>query len=84
MSCFMTLALTAFFCRISNPLIGGTYMTLLNTIYFLGWILLNNIYWNVIDNFTTRTYYCSKDEQNTCSTREFITVSIRVCLLCAY
>lgn len=40
---FMLLALNAFFCRLSDPRFGGTYMTLFSSFYYCGFMLSNTI-----------------------------------------
>lgn len=40
---FMLLALNAFFCRLSDPRFGGTYMTLFSSFYYCGFMFSNTI-----------------------------------------
>ncbi|KAF0753279.1 acetyl-coenzyme A transporter 1-like, partial [Aphis craccivora] len=63
---FMLLALYAFFCRLSDPCFGGTYMALFNTFYFLGWLIPNTLVLQMIDFLTFST--CSNDIKNSCLT----------------
>jgi PAT family acetyl-CoA transporter-like MFS transporter 1 len=62
----MLLALYAFFCRLSDPRFGGTYMALFNTFYFLGWLIPNTLVLKMIDFLTISA--CSTDTQNSCLT----------------
>jgi len=62
----MLLALYAFFCRLSDPCFGGTYMALFNTFYFLGWLIPNTLVLQMIDFLTFST--CSNDIKNNCLT----------------
>lgn len=62
------LTLLAFFCKISDPHFGGTYMTLYNTFYFLGWLIPNTFVLKLIDILTLNE--CSNDAQNTCYTKD--------------
>ncbi|CAH1724859.1 unnamed protein product [Aphis gossypii] len=66
LSFFMLLALYAFFCRLSDPCFGGTYMALFNTLYFLGWLIPNTVVLQMIDFLTFST--CSNDIKNNCLT----------------
>ncbi|XP_026823089.1 acetyl-coenzyme A transporter 1-like [Rhopalosiphum maidis] len=66
LSFFMLLALFSFFYQISDSRFGGTYMTLFNTLYFLGWFLPNTLVLKLID--ITTFSKCSNDAQNLCST----------------
>ncbi|XP_046433587.1 acetyl-coenzyme A transporter 1 [Neodiprion fabricii] len=62
----MFVAVMAFFARISDPAVGGTYMTLLNTLCNLGgnWPATTALWF--VDAFTFRQ--CSTDPTNDCST----------------
>lgn len=68
LSLFLMLTLLAFFCKISDPHFGGTYMTLYNTFYFLGWLIPNTFVLKLIDILTLNE--CSNDAQNTCYTKD--------------
>lgn len=68
MNFFMLLTLYAFFCRLSDPRFGGTYMTLFNTFFYLGFIMSNTFVLKLVAVFTFRK--CSNNVQNTCSTSE--------------
>jgi hypothetical protein len=48
------LAVTAVYTRVADPLIGGTYMTLLATIDNLGWMYPNTILLYLIGFFTVK------------------------------
>ncbi|CAH1724862.1 acetyl-coenzyme A transporter 1-like isoform X2 [Aphis gossypii] len=63
---FMLLTLFAFFCRLSDPRFGGTYMTLFNTFFYLGFLLSNTVVLKLVDFSTFRK--CSTNDQNSCST----------------
>lgn len=69
----MLITLFAFFSRISDPRIGGIYMTLLNTLQVLGRVLINTITLKMIDVLTFKK--CSNDDQNSCSTLDLKNVS---------
>ncbi|XP_060878936.1 acetyl-coenzyme A transporter 1-like [Metopolophium dirhodum] len=66
LSLFLMLTLLAFFCKISDPRFGGTYMTLYNTFYFLGWLIPNTFVLKLIDILTFRK--CTNNVENTCYT----------------
>jgi len=74
LSFFMLLALYAFFCRLSDPCFGGTYMALFNTFYFLGWLLPHTLVLKMIDFLTFST--CSNDTQNGCITSDLKNVCV--------
>ena len=50
----MFVALMAFFARISDPVIGGTYMTFLNTFANLGQMWTNSFSLWFVDQVTTK------------------------------
>lgn len=64
----MFVAVMAFFARVSDPAVGGTYMTLLNTLCNLGgnWPATSALWF--VDAFTFRQ--CTTDPSNDCSTAE--------------
>lgn len=62
----MTVAILAFFSRISDSRFGGTYMTLLNTLSNLGAAWSNSVAIGMIDFLTFKE--CSLDHNNNCST----------------
>ena len=64
----MFVASMAFFAKISDPAVGGTYMTFLNTIANLGgnWPTTAALWF--VDALTFRQ--CSNDASNDCSTVE--------------
>lgn len=66
MAFFMMLALYAFICRLSDPRHGGTYMTIFNTFYYLGFVGIHSIVLKLVDFLTFSQ--CSSDSQNYCST----------------
>uniref|UniRef100_A0A2H8TZP9 Acetyl-coenzyme A transporter 1 n=2 Tax=Melanaphis sacchari TaxID=742174 RepID=A0A2H8TZP9_9HEMI len=68
LSLFLLLTLVAFFCKISDPHFGGTYMTLYNTFYFSGWLISNTLIYKLIDILTFSE--CSNDIQNKCNTEK--------------
>lgn len=72
LSFIMLLALYAFFCRLSDPRFGGTYMALYNTFYFLGWLVPNTVVLKMIAFLTFST--CSKDTRNSCLTPDLKSV----------
>lgn len=65
----MTLAICAFFCKISDPRFGGTYMTLFNTFYYLGFLMSNTLVLKLMAVLTFSE--CS----NRCHTKDFKNVS---------
>lgn len=69
----MNLNLIAFFCRLSDPRFGGTYMTLFNTLYYLGFMVSNTFVLKTIDVLTFSK--CSNDMTNNCSTTHLKNVS---------
>lgn len=50
----MQLVITAFFIKISDPAVGGTYMTLLNTINNIGWAIPHTVALWMVDVLTWR------------------------------
>lgn len=66
------LSTTAFYASISDPQIGGTYMTLLNTVANLGSIGSRTGALWLIDFLTYKR--CSVDRTNTCSDKSEINV----------
>lgn len=66
MNVLMMLLVYSLFVRISDPRFGGTYMTLFNTFYFLGYLVSNTIVLKLIAIFTFSE--CSNDINNNCST----------------
>ncbi|KAE9541283.1 hypothetical protein AGLY_004528 [Aphis glycines] len=66
LSFLMLIMLFSFFYQISDPRFGGTYMTLFNTLYFLGWFVPNTLVLKLVD--ITTFSKCSNDIQNLCST----------------
>lgn len=71
---FMLLTLFAFFCRLSDPRFGGTYMTLFNTFFYLGFLLSNTLVLKLVAFLTFRK--CSNNDQNSCSTPDLKNVRL--------
>jgi len=69
----MTVALIAFYYRISDTRFGGTYMTLLNTLSNLGTLWSKSAAIALIDILTFNE--CSFDSKNNCSTSNLQNVS---------
>lgn len=69
----MFVAAMGFFARISDPLFGGTNMTLLNTLLNLGTAWANTAALWMTDLLTYKQ--CSNSSNNTCSTESEINVS---------
>lgn len=70
----MFVAVMAFFARISDPMFGGTNMTLLNTLTNLGGAWANTAALWLTDFLTFKQ--CSNNANNICSTEAEINVSI--------
>ncbi|KAF0770586.1 acetyl-coenzyme A transporter 1-like, partial [Aphis craccivora] len=62
----MVTCMVAFFSRISDIRFGGMYMTLLNTVRSIGWVIPNTSFLKMVDVLTFSS--CSNDVQNSCST----------------
>lgn len=58
----MFVSVMGFFARISDPMIGGTYMTLLNTIVNLGGNWPNTLALSLVDDLTVAA--CETGSQN--------------------
>ncbi|EMR10750.1 hypothetical protein PNEG_00899 [Pneumocystis murina B123] len=71
MNTIQFISINAFHTRIADPIIGGTYMTLLNTVSNLGGTWPRYFVFESIDFFTKS--YCSKNITNKCMTHEQIT-----------
>jgi len=69
----MTTALVAFYCRISDPRFGGTYITLLHGFSNIGGAFAKFIAYGLIDLLTFKE--CSFDSTNNCSTSDLQNVS---------
>lgn len=69
----MTTTLVAFFCKISDPRFGGTYMTLMNTVQNLSNKWSSYVVLETIDFLTVKK--CSIDTNNHCSTLDLKKVS---------
>lgn len=70
----MFVAVMAFFARISDPMFGGTNMTLLNTLQNLGGAWTNTAALWLTDFLTYKQ--CSNNENNLCFTETEVNVSI--------
>lgn len=66
MAQIMVTCMVAFFSRISDIRFGGMYMTLLNTVRSIGWVIPNTSFLKMVDMLTFSS--CSNDVQNSCST----------------
>lgn len=77
----MFVAVMAFYAKVSDPTVGGTYMTLLNTVSNLGTNWPNTLALWAIDHLTFKS--CSSPElsDNTCSTDEESKVNNLLCPL---
>jgi PAT family acetyl-CoA transporter-like MFS transporter 1 len=64
----MFVSVMAFFARISDPAVGGTYMTLLNTVCNLGGNWPSTLALWMVDGFTVKECTGGKDipEDNMC------------------
>ncbi|XP_026761840.1 acetyl-coenzyme A transporter 1 [Galleria mellonella] len=65
----MFVAVMAFFAKVSDPAVGGTYMTLLNTVSNLGTNWPNTLALWAIDHLTFKSCSLSELNDNTCSTQ---------------
>jgi len=70
----MFVSVMSFFAKISDPAVGGTYMTLLNTICNLGGNWPSTLALWLVDPLTIFTE-CSSDSTNNCSTEALRKVS---------
>ncbi|CEF59710.1 Major facilitator superfamily domain, general substrate transporter and Acetyl-coenzyme A transporter 1 family-containing protein [Strongyloides ratti] len=72
LSITMFLSIMAFFAKISDPKIGGTYMTMLNTISNLGGMMSSTFVMFIIDLFTVKNCYVPETRVNlgTCKKSE--------------
>ncbi|KAG8335653.1 hypothetical protein J6590_063128 [Homalodisca vitripennis] len=64
-SYFMIVTRMAFYAHVSDPALGGTYMTLMNTLSNLGFTWPNSLVLLLVDPLTFKQ--CSSDVENTCS-----------------
>jgi len=69
----MTITYFTFFIRISDPQFGGTYLTLLNTVRNLSWIIPSTVILKMVDILTFKK--CSNDGNDSCSTTDIQNVS---------
>lgn len=63
----------AFFAKISDPAVGGTYMTLLNTLANLGGNWPQTLSLWLVDTLTYKS--CSADPSNSCADAKLVEVS---------
>lgn len=68
----MFVSIMAFFARVSDPAIGGTYMTMLNTTTNLGGNWSGTLILWLVDPLTWKQ--CSTNTENDCSSQELIQV----------
>lgn len=71
----MFVAVMAFFAKVSDPAVGGTYMTLLNTVSNLGTNWPNTLALWAIDHLTFKKCTAAGLTDNTCSSKAEIDVS---------
>lgn len=62
----------SFFAKISDPAVGGTYMTLVNTLANMGGNWPTTLALYLVEGFTLKQ--CSTDTTNSCSNHDLITV----------
>lgn len=72
----MFVAVMAFFAKISDPMVGGTYMTLLNTVCNLGGNWPTTIVLYFVDTLTWRSCEGALVEGNTCANKTEQEVSV--------
>lgn len=72
MSVIVFLGVQSFFSRISDPQIGGTYMSLLNTVWHLGMAIARIAALGMLNSLTFKQ--CSEDGANTCRSKTEIKV----------
>ncbi|XP_063536352.1 acetyl-coenzyme A transporter 1 [Cydia strobilella] len=65
----MFVAVMAFFAKVSDPAVGGTYMTLLNTVSNLGTNWPNTLALWAIDHLTFKSCSLPEMSDNTCSSK---------------
>jgi PAT family acetyl-CoA transporter-like MFS transporter 1 len=70
----MFVSVMSFFAKISDPAVGGTYMTLLNTICNLGGNWPTTLALWLVDPLTVS--HCPTDTTNSCSTDALKKVSL--------
>lgn len=73
----MFVAMMGFFARVSDPLFGGTNMTLLNTLANLGTAWANTAALWMTDFLTYKQ--CSNNANNTCSTE--LEMNVRIIII---
>uniref|UniRef100_A0AAF5DSG2 Major facilitator superfamily (MFS) profile domain-containing protein n=1 Tax=Strongyloides stercoralis TaxID=6248 RepID=A0AAF5DSG2_STRER len=86
LSITMFLSIMAFFAKISDPKIGGTYMTMLNTISNLGGMMSSTFVMFIIDLFTVKNCYVPDTRENlgTCKKSELQKSCVAAGNLCEY
>jgi len=67
LSVVMYLGVQSFFSRISDPRIGGTYMSLLNTVWYFGMATARITALGLLNPLSIKR--CSTDDTNTCQTK---------------
>lgn len=72
----MFVAVMAFFVRISDPAVGGTYMTLLNTLANMGTTWPSTLSLYVVDSLTYRSCSVSPLKDNMCSSPSDVKVLV--------
>lgn len=66
----MFVSVMGFFARVSDPKIGGTYMTLLNTVYNLGGNWPNTLVLGLVDDLTFATCKGGTHEGLSCNQKD--------------
>lgn len=74
----MFVAVMAFYAKVSDPTVGGTYMTLLNTVSNLGTNWPNTLALWAIDHLTFKSCSAPELSDNTCSTELEADVSVLI------
>jgi len=73
----MYVAVMAFFARVSDPAVGGTYMTLLNTLSNLGGNWPSTLALWMVDSLTYKQCSAPSLQNNTCITAKEVEVICR-------
>ena len=73
----MYVAVMAFFARVSDPAVGGTYMTLLNTLSNLGGNWPSTLALWMVDSLTYKQCSAPNLQNNTCVTAKEVEVICR-------
>lgn len=80
----MFVAVMAFFAKVSDPLVGGTYMTLLNTVSNLGTNWPNTLALWAIDYLTYKKCSVMELSDNTCASPLETEVSMKSYIISLY